>query len=81
MGICLIKRFPYGPSVYFYPKETTCHLTEAEFAFHLLLCTSSRFFLALTGHFQRCGALGAMQNEASSCVQELLERLRTQALT
>src|SRR2546425_2312761 len=43
-----------------------CHIPEAELAFHLLLCTSSRFFLALTDLFQRCMSLVAMQNEASS---------------
>ena len=52
----------FGLSVYFYPKDTTCHITEAELAFHLLLCTSSRFFLALTDHFQGCVSLVAMQN-------------------
>ena len=55
----------FGLSVYFYPKDTMYHITEAELAFHLLLCTSSRFFLTLTDHFQCCVSLVAMQNEAS----------------
>jgi len=47
----LIAMPPYGLSVSFRPKDTMCHITEAELTLVLLSCMSSRYFLAFTCHF------------------------------
>jgi hypothetical protein len=35
---------------HFYLKDTPCHIAEAELASVLLLCATSRYFLALQSH-------------------------------